>query len=62
MEFKTKCVSCETRYKKEIWLFDYCPNCKGRNLICLHNKEFEIDEKLFYCDICNKWINCEDLI
>ncbi len=29
---------------------------------CEHpNKEFEIDEKRFFCKDCNKWINCEDL-
>jgi len=29
---KTKCLSCETIYDKNIFLFDYCPNCKGKNL------------------------------
>ena len=30
---KTKCLSCETIYYKKIFLFDYCPNCKGKKLI-----------------------------
>jgi len=30
---KTKCLSCETVYSKDINLFDYCPNCKSKNLI-----------------------------
>jgi len=29
---KTKCLSCETTYNKNIFLFDYCPNCKSKNL------------------------------
>jgi len=30
---------------------------------CNHeNKVLEIDEKRFFYNDCNKWINCEDLI
>ena len=29
---KTKCLNCKTVYNKEIFLFDYCPICKGKNL------------------------------
>jgi hypothetical protein len=29
---KTLCLSCETVYNKNIFLFDYCPICKGKNL------------------------------
>lgn len=29
---------------------------------CKHlNKEFEIDERRFFCGDCHKWINCNDL-
>ena len=28
---------------------------------CNHNKEFQIDEKRFFCDICREWVNCEGL-
>ena len=26
------CLSCETIYNKNRWLFNYCPNCKSKNL------------------------------
>jgi len=32
MEYKTECLNCNTRYIKNKFLFDYCPNCKGNNL------------------------------
>lgn len=32
VEYKTKCLSCGTKYIKEIFLFDYCPICKGKKL------------------------------
>jgi len=31
-DLKTKCLDCKTEYTKELFLFDYCPNCKGKNL------------------------------
>ena len=36
-KYKTKCLNCETKYIKEIYLFDFCPNCKGKNLIKIKN-------------------------
>jgi len=30
--FKTKCLNCKTKFDKELFLFDYCPVCKGTNL------------------------------
>jgi transposase-like protein len=32
VEYNTECLSCKTKYTKEIFLFDYCPICKGKNL------------------------------
>ena len=32
MEDKTFCPNCETTYNKNRWLFNFCPNCKGKNL------------------------------
>ena len=32
MNKKTICLNCKAKYKKELFLFDYCPNCKGKNL------------------------------
>jgi len=29
---KTYCESCKTLYDKNIFLFDYCPVCKGKRL------------------------------
>ncbi len=35
---------------------------ENKKSICKHeNKELEIDEKRFFCNDCNKWINCGDL-
>ena len=42
-EFKTKCLSCEAKYLKEKWLFDFCPNCKSKNLIDI-NKTSEVSK------------------
>jgi len=29
---KTKCLACKTIFDKNIFLFDYCPICKSKNL------------------------------
>jgi len=29
---RTICISCETIYDKNVFLFDFCPNCKSKNL------------------------------
>ena len=38
-ELKTLCLNCKTKYKKELFLFDYCPICKGKNLKSIKCKE-----------------------
>jgi Zn finger protein HypA/HybF involved in hydrogenase expression len=40
-QYKTKCLSCKAKYIKEIWLFNYCPICKGKNLKELNKKELK---------------------
>ena len=32
MKFITMCKDCKTKYIKNIYLFNYCPICKGNNL------------------------------
>ena len=29
---KTKCLSCNAGFEKDLFLFSFCPNCKGTNL------------------------------
>jgi len=41
---------------------DRCDECSCKKFDCQHiNKDIEIDEKRFFCNDCNEWINCEDL-
>ena len=32
---RTECLSCETKFAKGRWMFDFCPVCKGTDLISL---------------------------
>jgi len=36
---KTKCLNCESEFNKNIFLFDFCPVCKGINLKNIETKE-----------------------
>ena len=36
---KTICLNCKTKFNKELFLFSYCPICKGNNLKSLIEEE-----------------------
>lgn len=51
----------ECAFKFQLKRLESLLNEKEKTLCKHKNKELEIDEKRFFCNDCNEWINCEDI-
>ena len=59
---KEPMCKCGHSFYQHSQAHDRCDYCDCKKFNCQHiNKDIEIDEKRFFCNDCNEWINCEDL-